>query len=74
MFSGQTSNTSDVFSLWIQSAVKLNKLLHQPSVLLDQTVVFTCRITVGTDVSFLWSFGDGSSRLGNATEHHTFNR
>lgn len=74
MFSGQTSSTSDVFPLRIQKAVKLNRLLHQPSVLLDQTVVLTCRVTDGTDIGFLWSFGDGSSRPGNATEHHTYHR
>ncbi|XP_070784659.1 polycystin-1-like protein 1 [Enoplosus armatus] len=74
MSSGQTSFTSDVFPLVVQRAVKLNRLLHQASVLQNQTVTVSCRVNVGTDVSFLWSFGDGSSRLGQSTEQHVFHR
>lgn len=74
MFNGRTSLTSDVFPLHIQKPVKLNRLLYQPSVLLHHAVVLTCRVTDGTDINFQWTFGDGSSRPGNATEHHTFHR
>ncbi|XP_037613525.1 polycystic kidney disease 1 like 1 [Sebastes umbrosus] len=72
MSSGRTSLTSDVFPMVVQRAVKLNRLLHPASVLLNQTVTMSCRVSVGTDVAFLWSFGDGSSRLGQSTEQHVF--
>ncbi|XP_028425777.1 polycystic kidney disease 1 like 1 [Perca flavescens] len=72
VLSGQTSLTSDVFLLVVQRAVKHNRLLHQASVLQNQTVTVSCRVNVGTDVSFLWSFGDGSSKLGQSTEQHVF--
>ncbi|KAM9337218.1 polycystin-1-like protein 1 [Symphorus nematophorus] len=71
---GQTSLTSDVFPLVVQRAVKLNRLLHQPSVLLNRTATVSCWVNVGTDVTFLWSLGDGSSRLGQSTEQHVFHR
>ncbi|XP_054479391.1 polycystic kidney disease 1 like 1 [Anoplopoma fimbria] len=72
MSSGRTSFTSNVFPLVVQRAVKLNRLVHQASVLQNQTVTLSCRVNVGTDVTFLWSFGDGSSRLGKSTEQHVF--
>ncbi|KAK9527852.1 hypothetical protein VZT92_014377 [Zoarces viviparus] len=72
--SGRTSLTSDVFPLVVQRAVKLNRLVHQASVLQNQAVTVSCRVNVGTDVTFLWSFGDGSSRLGQSTERHVFHR
>ncbi|XP_073344382.1 polycystin-1-like protein 1 [Pagrus major] len=74
MSSGRTSFTSNVFPLVVQRAVKLNRLIHQASVLQNQTVTVSCRVNVGTEVSFLWSFGDGSSRLGQSTEQHVFHR
>ncbi|KAM8731306.1 polycystin-1-like protein 1 isoform 4-T4 [Acanthopagrus schlegelii] len=72
MSSGRTSLTSDVFPLVVQRAVKLNRLIHQPSVPQNQMATVSCRVNVGTDVGFLWSFGDGSSRLGQSTEQHVF--
>ncbi|XP_044033057.1 polycystic kidney disease 1 like 1 [Siniperca chuatsi] len=74
MSSGRTSVSSDVFPLVVQRAVKLNRLLHQASVLQNQTVMVSCRVNVGTDVTFLWGFGDGSSRPGQSTEQHIFHR
>nr|XP_043891851.1 polycystic kidney disease 1 like 1 [Solea senegalensis] len=75
MSAGQTSITSAVFPLIVQRAVKLNRLVHQPSVLQNQTVNVSCRVNVGTNLTFLWSFGDGSCiRLGQSTEQHVFHR
>ncbi|XP_059183422.1 polycystin-1-like protein 1 [Centropristis striata] len=74
MSSGRAVLTSERFSLIVQRAVKLNRLVHQASVLQNQTVTVSCRVNVGTDVTFLWSFGDGSSRLGQSTEQHVFHR
>ncbi|CAJ1082323.1 polycystic kidney disease 1 like 1 [Xyrichtys novacula] len=66
--------TSDVFPLVVQRAVKLNKLLHPTSVLQNQTVMMSCRVSVGTDVTFLWNFGDGSRRAGQSREQHVYLR
>ncbi|KAM8822788.1 polycystin-1-like protein 1 [Spinachia spinachia] len=74
MSRGRTSITSDVFPLVVQRAVRLNRLVHRASVLQNQTVTVSCRLSVGTDVTFLWSFGDGKSRLGQSTEQHVFHR
>ncbi|KAM6971589.1 polycystin-1-like protein 1 [Tautogolabrus adspersus] len=74
MTSSQTSVTSDVFSLVIQRAVRLNRLLHPASVLQNQKVMLGCRVNAGTDPTFLWSFGDGSSKTGQSTEQHVYHR
>ncbi|XP_060950290.1 polycystin-1-like protein 1 [Limanda limanda] len=74
MSAGLASVTSDLLPLVVQRAVKLNRLVHQASVLQNQTVALSCRVNVGTDLTFHWSFGDGSSRLGQSTEQHMFHR
>ncbi|XP_041670635.1 LOW QUALITY PROTEIN: polycystic kidney disease 1 like 1 [Cheilinus undulatus] len=74
MSSNQSLVTSDAFPLIVQRAVKLNRLLHPPSVLQNQTVMMSCRVNVGTDPIFLWSFGDGSSRIGQGIEQHIYQR
>ncbi|KAL6462894.1 hypothetical protein MHYP_G00293160 [Metynnis hypsauchen] len=68
------SVSSEIYSVVIQTAVQPNRLLFMPSVLLDTSVRFTCRIDAGTNVSYVWDFGDGTQRVGHSTEHHLFNR
>ncbi|XP_041824818.1 polycystic kidney disease 1 like 1 [Melanotaenia boesemani] len=70
----QMSITSDVFPLVVQRAVKLNRLVHKASVLFNQMVMVSCRVNVGTDLSFLWKFGDGTTRQGESTVQHVFHR
>ncbi|XP_077100644.1 polycystin-1-like protein 1 isoform X2 [Siphateles boraxobius] len=70
---GLTSISSDIYPVVIQRAVQPNRLLYSPSVLSNRSVNFTCRISSGTDVSYLWNFGDGTERDGYSTEHHVFN-
>ncbi|XP_055086265.1 polycystic kidney disease 1 like 1 [Periophthalmus magnuspinnatus] len=72
MVTPRMSITSEPFPVIIQRAVKLNRLIHQASVLQNQTVVFSCRVNTGTDLYFLWTFGDGSSKHGHSTEQHVF--
>uniref|UniRef100_I3KAI3 Polycystic kidney disease 1b n=1 Tax=Oreochromis niloticus TaxID=8128 RepID=I3KAI3_ORENI len=74
MSHGKMAVTSDMFPVVVQRTVKLNKLVHRASVLQNHTVVFSCQVNVGTDVNFLWSFGDGTSRSGQSTERHIFHR
>ncbi|XP_043083010.1 polycystic kidney disease 1 like 1 [Puntigrus tetrazona] len=71
---GLTSISSDVYPLVIQRAVKPSRLLYSPSVLSNSSVDFSLRISSGTDVSYVWSFGDGTERDGSSTEHHVYNR
>ncbi|XP_058231809.1 polycystin-1-like protein 1 [Hemibagrus wyckioides] len=70
--SSHGSVSSDVYTVVIQRAVHLNRLLYTRSVLLNTSVPFSCRINAGTDVTYLWDFGDGTRRVGKDTEHHVF--
>nr|XP_020465285.1 polycystic kidney disease protein 1-like 1 [Monopterus albus] len=74
MSDGQIPITSEVFPVVVQRVVRLNRLVHQASVLQNQTVRVSCRVSVGTNLTFLWSFGDGSYRMGQSTEQHVFHR
>uniref|UniRef100_A0A3Q2Z1M3 Polycystic kidney disease protein 1-like 1 n=1 Tax=Hippocampus comes TaxID=109280 RepID=A0A3Q2Z1M3_HIPCM len=69
---GRTSLTSGALSILIQRPVKLNKLVHRASVLRNQTTTVSCRVDSGTDVTFLWSFGDGTTKMGQSVERHAF--
>ncbi|CDQ92598.1 unnamed protein product [Oncorhynchus mykiss] len=71
---GLSSFTSEVHPVLVQRAVRPNRLLLQPSVVLNHTASFTCRVNSGTNLSYSWSFGDGTSRTGGNTEQHVFHR
>ncbi|XP_032406611.1 polycystic kidney disease 1 like 1 [Xiphophorus hellerii] len=71
---GQMSVTSDVFPVEIQRVVKLSRLDHQASVLRNRTLTVTCRVNVGTNLTFIWSFGDGTTKPGLSTTRHVFHR
>ncbi|KAM7390602.1 hypothetical protein PAMA_008670 [Pampus argenteus] len=71
---GRINLISEAFPLVVQRAVKLNRLVHRASVLQNHTVTVSCRVNAGTDVVFLWRFGDGTTRLGHSTERHVFNK
>uniref|UniRef100_A0A674DR28 Polycystin 1 like 1, transient receptor potential channel interacting n=1 Tax=Salmo trutta TaxID=8032 RepID=A0A674DR28_SALTR len=71
---GLSSFTSEVHPVLVQIAVRPNRLLFQPSVVLKHTASFTCRVNSGTNLSYTWSFGDGTSRTGGNTEQHVFHR
>ncbi|KAK5603956.1 hypothetical protein CRENBAI_025392, partial [Crenichthys baileyi] len=71
---GQMSVTSDVFPIVVQRAVKLSRLVHQASVLRNRTLTIRCRVNVGTNLTFMWSFGDETTRPGLSTTHHIFHR
>ncbi|XP_029110685.1 polycystic kidney disease protein 1-like 1 [Scleropages formosus] len=71
---GRNSFTSNIHPIVIQRKVQPNRLLFSASVLLNTTVTFDCRINSGTNVTYTWSFGDGTWKTGRNTEHHVYER
>ncbi|XP_057679778.1 polycystic kidney disease 1 like 1 [Corythoichthys intestinalis] len=74
MSDGHIAFTSVMYSILVQSEVKLNKLFHRAYVLRNQEFTVSCRVNSGSDVTYIWSFGDGTTRVGQSTEQHTFLR
>nr|XP_061810187.1 polycystin-1-like protein 1 [Nerophis lumbriciformis] len=74
MSDGHIAFTSVMYSILVQSEVKLNKLFHRAYVLRNQEFTVSCRVNSGSNVTFIWSFGDGTTRVGQSTEQHTFLR
>ncbi|XP_035270550.1 polycystic kidney disease 1 like 1 [Anguilla anguilla] len=71
---GLSSFTSDIYAIVIQREVQSNRLVFDASVMLNTSVTFNCRINRGTNVTYHWSFGDGTNRIGRNTEQHVFHR
>ncbi|XP_048833597.1 polycystic kidney disease 1 like 1 [Brienomyrus brachyistius] len=71
---GQNSVTSGTYPIIIQRKIRPNRLLFSTSVLVNTSVNFDCRISGGTNVSYDWTFGDGTYKVGNSTEQHVFHR
>ncbi|KAG9347887.1 hypothetical protein JZ751_003904, partial [Albula glossodonta] len=69
---GLSSFTSDIYPIVIQREVQPNRLLYAASVLLNTSANFDLRINRGTNVTYHWNFGDGTSRIGMNTEQHVF--
>ncbi|KAL4635130.1 polycystic kidney disease protein 1-like 1 isoform X3 [Arapaima gigas] len=72
--SGRNTFISDIHPIVVQRKVQINRLLFNSSVLLNTTVPFDCRINAGTNVTYAWSFGDGTYKTGGNTEHHIYER
>ncbi|KAM9826956.1 LOW QUALITY PROTEIN: polycystin-1-like protein 1 [Neosynchiropus ocellatus] len=71
---GWTFFTSEVFPLVVQTPVRLNRLVHQASILRNQTLAVSCRVNSGTDLVYTWRFGDGTWKSGGQREQHVFHR
>ncbi|XP_016053789.1 PREDICTED: polycystic kidney disease protein 1-like 1 [Miniopterus natalensis] len=65
---------SEPLHVQVQSRVVPSRLAAVPSALVNATVAFECRINFGTDVAYLWDFGDGASGLGNSSASHVYSR
>ncbi|KAM8967024.1 polycystin-1-like protein 1 [Pelodytes ibericus] len=63
-----------VHTIFVQKKVTPNRLAASSSVLVNSTVTFDCRINSGTDVSYLWNFGDGTVGLGERSEAYMYMR
>lgn len=71
---GISSVTSEPHRVQVQRRVVANRLMSTSSALVNATVAFECRINFGTDVAYLWDFGDGTGGLGNSSASHTYGR
>uniref|UniRef100_A0A4W3JXY9 Polycystin-1-like protein 1 n=1 Tax=Callorhinchus milii TaxID=7868 RepID=A0A4W3JXY9_CALMI len=73
-----SSFTSDIYPVELQQRVEPNRLrlnnMGLVSVLLNSSVTLEARINYGTNLSYLWDFGDGTVRSGHRTESHSYNR
>ncbi|XP_041422038.1 polycystic kidney disease protein 1-like 1 isoform X3 [Xenopus laevis] len=68
------SFVSEAYTVVIQKKVIPNRLIARPSVLINSTVTFECRINSGTNISYLWNFGDGTIRFGKIADMHVYKR
>nr|XP_033786352.1 polycystic kidney disease protein 1-like 1 isoform X2 [Geotrypetes seraphini] len=69
-----SSFTSDIATITVQGRIVPSRLVSRASVLINTTATFECRISSGTNVTYLWSFGDGTLRLGKNIAYHIYNR
>lgn len=68
------SVASEPHRVWAQARVMPSRLAATSSALVNTTVAFQCRINFGTDVAYLWDFGDGTAGLGNSSASHVYTR
>ncbi|XP_028823765.1 polycystic kidney disease 1 like 1 isoform X2 [Denticeps clupeoides] len=73
-FSEGRSISSEVFFVVVQRPVHLNRLQFRPSVLINTSVDFHCRLDAGTNATYLWSFGDETVELGRSGTQHVYGR
>nr|XP_044997310.1 polycystic kidney disease protein 1-like 1 [Jaculus jaculus] len=57
-----------------QRRIVANRLMSTTSALVNTSVAFECRLNSGTDVAYLWNFGDGTISLGNSSTSHVYSR
>ncbi|XP_072910455.1 polycystin-1-like protein 1 [Hemitrygon akajei] len=73
-----SSFTSNIFPIELQQAVEPNRLRINnqdlTSVLLNSSIAVEVRINYGTNLTYLWNFGDGTVRIGSRREYHCYDR
>ena len=57
-----------------QRRIVTNRLTSPSSALLNTSVTFECRLNFGSDVAFLWDFGDGAVGPGGSSASHSYSR
>ncbi|XP_027693068.1 polycystic kidney disease protein 1-like 1 [Vombatus ursinus] len=68
------SVTSDIHTISIERKIVPNRLVSSSSALINSSVNFECRINFGTNVTYLWNFGDDTIHPGKWTESHIYKR
>ncbi|XP_062900047.1 polycystin-1-like protein 1 isoform X3 [Mobula hypostoma] len=73
-----SSFTSNIFPIELQQAVEPNRLRINnqdlTSVLLNSSIAVEVRINYGTNLTYLWNFGDGTVRIGSRRDYHCYDR
>ncbi|XP_072431734.1 polycystin-1-like protein 1 [Chiloscyllium punctatum] len=73
-----SSFTSNIYPIELQQVVEPNRLRMNnqdlTSVLLNSSVTMEVRINYGTNLTYLWNFGDGTVVIGNRREFHSYDR
>ncbi|EGW04889.1 Polycystic kidney disease protein 1-like 1 [Cricetulus griseus] len=68
------SVVSEPHLIRIQKRIIANRLMSTASALVNANVSFECRLNFGTDVAYLWNFGDGTIDLGKSFSSHVYRR
>ncbi|XP_054551699.1 polycystic kidney disease protein 1-like 1 isoform X3 [Talpa occidentalis] len=71
---GVSSTVSEPRHIRVQKRIVANRLVSTSSALVNASVTFECRINFGTDVAYLWNFGDGVVSLGSSSTSHVYSR
>ncbi|XP_059028509.1 polycystin-1-like protein 1 [Mustela lutreola] len=71
---GLGSVASEPHRIRTQRRIVVNRLVSPSSALLNTSVTFEFRLNFGTDVTFLWDFGDGIVGPGDHLASHTYSR
>ncbi|KAM8769925.1 polycystin-1-like protein 1 [Rhynchonycteris naso] len=71
---GVSRVASEPYHVHVQRRVVANRLTSAPWALVNSTVTFECRLNFGSDVAYLWDFGDGAGGLGNGSAGHVYRR
>lgn len=69
-----SSVVSEPHVIRMQKKIVANRLMSPSSALVNASVAFECRINFGTDVAYLWDFGDGTVSLGSSSSSHVYSR
>ncbi|XP_027621512.1 polycystic kidney disease protein 1-like 1 [Tupaia chinensis] len=69
-----SSVVSEPHLITVQKKIIANRLMSAPSALVNTSVTFECRINFGTDVAYLWDFGDGTVSPGHSSSSHMYSR
>ncbi|XP_059131313.1 polycystin-1-like protein 1 [Peromyscus eremicus] len=68
------SVVSESHLIRVQKRITANRLMSTASALVNANVSFECRLNFGTDVAYLWNFGDGTTELGSSSSSHVYSR
>ncbi|GAB5568387.1 polycystic kidney disease protein 1-like 1 isoform X3 [Prionailurus iriomotensis] len=66
--------SSEPHRIRAQRRIVANRLASPSSALLNTSVTFECRLNFGSDVAFLWDFGDGAVGPGGSSASHSYSR
>lgn len=68
------SVVSEPHLIRVQKRIMANRLVSTTSALVNANVSFECRLNFGTDVAYLWNFGDDTIELGSSSSSHVYSR